>query len=77
MTDERRAQLEAEAKGRRRMLYIRERALLQNHRDGYLAPGTTKRRHYEPPSEYGALDAEFADEVPDEEWETSPWRWHR
>lgn len=72
MTDERRAQLEAEAKGRRRLLYIRERALLQNHRDGY----PTHPKPYKQQSEYAALDAEFGDEVPDEEWETSPWRWH-
>lgn len=68
--------LEAEAKERRRALYVRERALLQNHRDGYIAPGRSKQQPYQPPPEYTALEREFSAEVPDEEWQTSPWRWH-
>jgi len=64
-----REQLEAEKRERQRGLYVRERALLQNARDGY-----KMKKPYEEPHWYAALEREFGAEVPDEEWQTSIWR---
>lgn len=70
-----REQLLEERRQRQRQVYVRERALLENAKDGYHRSGK-KPEFYEPPPEYERLAQEFGAEVPDEEWQTSPWRWH-
>lgn len=65
-------EMQEQGRARRRTLWIRTRALDQNAKDGYPIKG----KPYERPSEYDALEAEFGSDVSDEEWDSSPWRWH-